>query len=77
MSAADPLDTLWTWTPYLGQGFLWNILISLTAMAVGTVLGVMLALGRCSRRGWLIRPAILLTHLTRNVPTFVFMFYLA
>ena len=77
MPVADLLDTLWTWTPYLGQGFLWNILISLAAMAVGTALGVLLALGRCSGRAWLARPAVLLTHLTRNVPTFVFMFYLA
>lgn len=77
MPPADLLGTLWAWTPYLGQGFLWNILISLAAMAVGTALGILLALGRCSERDWLARPAVLLTHLTRNVPTFVFMFYLA
>ena len=77
MPGADVVQALWAWTPYLGVGFLWNIAISLAAMAAGTVVGVALAVGRASGRPWLARPAVALTHLTRNVPTFVFMFYLA
>jgi polar amino acid transport system permease protein len=77
MRGPEIVGTLWTWTPYLAEGFVWNVVISLVAMTVGTVLGVVLALGRGSGRAWLARPAALLTHVTRNVPTFVFMFYLA
>ena len=27
----DTLETLWTWTPFLAQGFGWNVLIAFTA----------------------------------------------
>lgn len=77
MRGPEIVGALWAWTPYLAEGFAWNIAISLGAMSVGSGLGVLLALGRGSRRTWLTRPAAALTHLTRNVPTFVFMFYLA
>ena len=77
MTAAEIADTLWTWSPFLAEGFVWNIVISLAAMTVGSVLGILLALARGSGRGWLARPGSILTHLTRNVPTFVFMYYLA
>ena len=77
MTATEIAGTLWAWSPFLAQGFVWNIVISLAAMSVGSVLGILLALGRGSGRRWLARPAIVLTHLTRNVPTFVFMYYLA
>ena len=36
-------ELLWKWTPLLAQGFLFNLVISFCAMAVGTVL--YLALG--------------------------------
>jgi polar amino acid transport system permease protein len=31
------LELLWKWTPLLAEGFLFNLLISFCAMAVGTV----------------------------------------
>ena len=77
MTATEIADILWTWSPFLAEGFAWNIVISLAAMTVGSVLGILLALARGSGRGWLARPGSILTHLTRNVPTFVFMYYLA
>jgi len=45
-------------------------------MAIGTAAGYMLALGRASRHTYQQRTAILATALMRNVPTFVFQFYL-
>jgi polar amino acid transport system permease protein len=46
-------------------------------MAVGTGLGAVLAVTRLSHRRSLVHASLALTELTRNVPTFVFLFYLA
>jgi polar amino acid transport system permease protein len=70
------LDTL-TWTPFLLQGFALNLLISLVAMVLGTVAGLGVAGLRLSRSPLARRSGLTLTELTRNVPTFVFLYYLA
>lgn len=77
MAPLDILDTLLVWTPFLAGGFAMNVLISLTAMAVGTVLGGGLALLRLSQRTGPRRAGLALTEVSRNVPTFVFLFYIA
>ena len=77
MTPAEIVHVLVVWTPFLAGGFLWNILISLVAMAVGTVLGAVLARLRLSRHKSLARTGLAATELTRNIPTFVFLFYLA
>lgn len=77
MASTEVLSMLWTWTPFLAGGFAWNILISLVAMLIGTVFGALLARLRLSGRGPLAHASLLLTELTRNIPTFVFLFYLA
>ncbi|MFO1422876.1 MAG: ABC transporter permease subunit [Candidatus Competibacteraceae bacterium] len=77
MTPAEIVHVLVVWTPFLANGFLWNILISLVAMAVGTVLGAVLARLRLSGRKSLARTGLAATELTRNIPTFVFLFYLA
>ena len=77
MSPREVAEALGAWTPFLAAGFGWNIVVSLTAMAIGTALGVALALGRLSHRSLLARSSIALTALTRNIPTFVFLYYLA
>jgi polar amino acid transport system permease protein len=77
MTAVEAMGHLWTWTPFLAAGFLLNILISLVAMAIGTGLGGLLAWARASGRARLAAPATLLTHISRNIPTFVFLYYLA
>lgn len=66
-----------TWTPFLAGGFAMNILISITAMVIGTGLGWVVANMRLSASPRTHRASIVLTELTRNVPTFVFLFYLA
>lgn len=71
------LDTLWVWTPFLLGGFVWNILISLVAMLIGTIPGAILARLRLAQSRSLVHSSLLLTELVRNIPTFVFLFYLA
>ncbi len=77
MDIRDLADLLWTWTPYLAEGFGWNIIISIVAMAVGTAIGAALAQARLSRRRGLVGAATGVTAVSRNVPTFVCLFYLA
>jgi len=70
------IETL-TWLPFLLEGFGLNLLISALAMLMGTLCGAVLAQARLSRPPTLRRAGHLLTELTRNVPTFVFLYYLA
>jgi polar amino acid transport system permease protein len=72
----DVFQTLWVWTPFLLGGFAINVLIAVSAMAIGTLLGWGLALLRLSVKRWVVRVSLLMTELTRNVPTIVFQFYL-
>jgi polar amino acid transport system permease protein len=66
---------LWKWSPLIFQGFLFNILISVLSMAIGTVAGVALGLLQVS----LIRPvrqsAWVITQFFRNAPWLVLLFY--
>ena len=54
-----------------------NVLISIVAMAVGTAMGAGLALLRLSPRKVASHIGAALTETARNIPTFVFLFYLA
>ncbi len=73
----DVLDILITWTPYLAVGFGWNMLVSLVAMAIGTVIGVGLAAMRGGRVRRLTQGGSALTLIAASAPTFVMLFYLA
>ena len=66
-----------TWTPFLAGGFAMNILISLVAMTIGTSLGWIIANMRLATSPRTYRASLYLTEITRNIPTFVFLFYLA
>lgn len=77
MTSAEIMQILVAWTPFLAGGFVWNILISLVSMTIGTVLGAVLARLRLSRRKAVAGASLAVTELTRNIPTFVFLFYLA
>ena len=71
------LETLIVWTPVLAEGFLMNIIISIGAMSIGTVLGMLVGLGRNSTRQWLRRGCWGVTQFLRNTPSLVLLFYLA
>lgn len=71
------LETLIVWTPALAEGFLMNIVISIGAMSIGTVIGMLVGLGRNSSREWLRRSCWGVTQFLRNTPSLVLLFYLA
>ncbi|MDE2791299.1 MAG: amino acid ABC transporter permease [Paracoccaceae bacterium] len=71
----EAFGALWRWMPFLiKSGFLFNVLISVLAMAIGTVAGAMLGLAQIS----LYRPvrvfAWFFTQLFRNSPWLVLLF---
>jgi len=71
----DTFSFLITWTPFLLQGFLWNILIAVCAVGLGSLLGAALAWVRVKKQG---RPAALaeqMSNLLRGVPTLALIFY--
>jgi polar amino acid transport system permease protein len=71
----EAFQALWKWIPFVvGSGFLFNILISFFAMAIGTVLGVILGLMQISPIGLIRYPAIFITQLFRNSPWLVLLF---
>ena len=71
----DAFGALWKWLPFLvGQGFLFNVIISLLTMVIGTALGVMLGLAQISPSAWIRGPAKFLTQAFRNSPWLVLLF---
>ena len=71
---ATAIEVLIRWAPLLLWGFLFNILISIAAMAVGTIAGVPVGIGQISQVKpvrWIARG---LTQLFRNSPWLVLLF---
>ena len=69
------IATLWKWTPFLLQGFAFNIVISFLSMAIGTVAGAALGLGQISHSGLVRRASWTITQFFRNAPWLVLLFY--
>ena len=71
----SPFATLLNWMPLLLKGFIFNLVISISAMALGTAVGALLGLGqislfRATRGGsWFI------TQFFRNAPWLVLLFF--
>ena len=70
MTPSEVIDVLRAWTPYMAEGFAWNMLLSVTTMLIGTPIGLALACMRASSRRVVSRTGNLGTGLARNVPTF-------
>jgi len=71
----DAFAALWRWLPFIvGSGFLFNVLISFFAMAIGTVLGVVLGLMQISPFAFIRYPAFFITQTFRNSPWLVLLF---
>ncbi len=77
MGISEILNELLTWTPYLAVGFSKNLMVSGGAMITGTFFGWLFAMMRHSSRVGIRTPGELGTSVFRNIPSFVFMFYLA
>jgi polar amino acid transport system permease protein len=71
---ATSLEVLVRWTPLLLWGFGFNILISIMAMAIGTVAGVPVGIAQLSRFKPLRIAAGVVTQLFRNSPWLVLLF---
>lgn len=67
--------TLWKWTPLLLRGFLLNLAISVLAMLVGTVVGLLLGFAQIAQSAWVRKPSWLVTQFFRNAPWLVLLFY--
>lgn len=79
-AAADPtrasiFEVLVRWAPLLLKGFVFNLVISISAMAVGTVVGAALGLGQISLHGWVRKVAWFVTQFFRNSPWLVLLFF--
>ena len=68
-------ELLVKWTPLLAQGFLFNVLISVVAMTIGTVAGVLLGLARISRHAPARGVSWVVVQFFRNAPWLVLLFF--
>ena len=74
-TTGDAFGALWRWMPFLlTSGFLFNVVISMLAMAIGTVAGAALGLGQISPLKSLRMFAWFVTQLFRNSPWLVLLF---
>ena len=74
-STVQAFEALWRWMPFLlWSGFFFNVLISVLAMAIGTVAGAALGLGQISPNRHLRRFCWFITQLFRNSPWLVLLF---
>ncbi|MCC6466698.1 MAG: amino acid ABC transporter permease [Alphaproteobacteria bacterium] len=67
--------TLLKWTPLIAKGFVFNILISVIAMVMGTVLGLFIGIAQISEVRPVRHSASLVTQFFRNAPWLVLLFY--
>jgi polar amino acid transport system permease protein len=79
-TAADPvresaISVLLRWMPLLSKGFIFNIIISICAMSIGTGIGLALGLGQISMRRWVRNSAKFITQFFRNSPWLVLLFF--
>ncbi|MEM7209017.1 MAG: amino acid ABC transporter permease [Pseudomonadota bacterium] len=69
------VQALFKWMPFLlTSGFLFNVIISVLTMLIGTVAGVMLGLAQISPLAIVRTPAKIMTQLFRNSPWLVVLF---
>lgn len=75
MNQTNLLSQVIEWMPFVLQGFLLNILMSLLAITIGTVVGTFLGFGQVSPSFLVGAPSKLATQLFRNAPWLVLLFY--
>ena len=75
MSASLIVATVLKWTPFILQGFLLNVVISVIAISVGTLLGTFLGFGQVAHGGVARVSARAVTQIFRNAPWLVLLFY--
>ncbi|MFO1141530.1 MAG: ABC transporter permease [Amaricoccus sp.] len=65
------METIAAYLPLLLQGLRMTLTLAVSTLAIGLVLGMLLALAKLSRRWWVSRPAYALTNLLRGIPEFL------
>ena len=73
--AQSPLAVLMNWAPLLLKGFIFNLVISISAMALGTVVGAMLGLCQISLLAFTRHSSWFMTQFFRNAPWLVLLFF--
>jgi polar amino acid transport system permease protein len=73
----DTLETLWTWSPFLLEGFGWNVLIAFTAGLIGLGLGVPLAYLMGAKSPAVSGVSKRASSVIHHLPTFALIFYMA
>ncbi|MEP2029949.1 MAG: amino acid ABC transporter permease [Paracoccaceae bacterium] len=71
----SPLAVLASWTPLLLKGFIFNLVISVSAMGLGTVTGALLGLGQISPNRVTRSGSWFVTQFFRNAPWLVLLFF--
>ncbi len=71
----SPLAVLKNWIPLLLEGFVFNLVISVCAMAVGTAAGTALGLGQISPNSLMRSGSWFVTQFFRNAPWLVLLFF--
>lgn len=72
--ADSSLNVLRRWSPFILQGFMLNILMSVIAMILATISGVVLGFMQISHLAIVRQPARFVTHVFRNSPWLVILF---
>lgn len=72
---ASVLEVLIRWMPLLLKGFVFNLVISICAMAIGTAVGAALGLGQISLNSWVQKISWFITQFFRNSPWLVLLFF--
>ncbi|MBL4741286.1 MAG: amino acid ABC transporter permease [Sneathiella sp.] len=72
---ASIFEILVRWMPLLLEGFVFNVVISISAMAIGTITGAALGLGQISLNGAVRKFAWITTQFFRNAPWLVLLFF--
>lgn len=73
--AQSPLAVLMNWAPLLLKGFIFNLVISISAMALGTVVGALLGLCQISLLAVTRHSSWFVTQFFRNAPWLVLLFF--
>jgi len=69
------LDAILQNLPYLLGGFLTNLQLAAFALAGGLFLGILVGLGRISKRPWVYYPVTLYVNFLRNIPLILVIFW--
>ena len=72
---ASAISVLFKWMPLLLSGFVFNIVISFCAMALGTIVGTALGLGQISLMPAIKGSSWFVTQFFRNAPWLVLLFF--